>query len=105
MSGTLSVTVSRFDGWTLLAIAGEIDGATAPELHSLLREFTDQSVTIDLNDVTFVDSSGLRTLMRARQEIILAGGRMSIRNPRPNVQKACETAGLTERRAGDPLTT
>ena len=105
VSATLSVTLSRFDGWTLLAIAGAIDGVTAPELHVLLREFTDQSVTVDLNDVTFIDASGLRTLMRAHEEIILAGGRMAIRGPRPSVHEVCDTTGLTDWRAGDPLTT
>ena len=104
-SGSLSVTVNRFDGWTLVAFAGVIDGVTAPELHSVLQEFTDQSVTVDLYDATFLDASGLRTLLRVRERIVLGGGRLAIRSLRPNVQKELERTVLTDPRSGAPVTT
>jgi hypothetical protein len=48
MSGTLSVTISRFDGWTLVAVAGELDATTSHELASVLQTFTDQTVGVHL---------------------------------------------------------
>ena len=105
VNATLSFTVSRFDGWTLVAIAGEIDSVTAPELHAVLQEFGNQSVCVDLHDATFLDSSGRRTLMRAREQIILAGGRLAIRSPWPNLQVEFERTGLTDSRADDRLST
>ena len=105
MSGSLSFTISSFDGWTLVAVAGEINGTTAHELHSVLQSFTGQSVVVDLSDVTFYDSSGLRTLMQAHEQTILSGGRLAIRSLRPEVQSTFEIARLTHPFAGDPLAT
>ncbi len=105
MIGTLSFTISQSDGRTFVAVAGDIDCATAPELHAILDQYGHQSVTVDLNGVTFIDSSGLGTLISAQERITLAGGQLAIRSPRPNVQKAFEITGLTERFTGDPLPT
>ena len=105
MSGSLSFTNSGFDGWTLVAVAGELDGTTAHELHSVLQRFTGQSVTVDLSDITFCNSSGLRTLIRAHEQTILSGGRLAIRSLRPEVQSTFEIARLTHPFAGDPLAT
>ena len=103
MNGTLSFAISRSSGRMLVAVAGEIDLATARDLHAVLQESGHQSVTVDLKDVTFIDSSGLAILMRAHDRITLAGGRFSIRGPRPNVQRTFEVAGLAERFEVDPL--
>ena len=103
MIGTLSFTISRSSGRTLVAVAGEIDLATAPELDAVLQDFGHHSVTVDLNDVTFIDSFGLATLMRAHDRIAHAGGRLCVRGRRPNVRRTFQVAGLAERFDVDPL--
>jgi len=105
MIGTLSFTISQSESQTVVAVAGDIDSATAPELHAILDQYGDHMVTVDLHKVTFIDSSGLGTLIRAQERITLAGGRLAIRGPRPNVQRVFEITGLAERFAGDPLAT
>ena len=50
----------------VVTIRGEVDLATAPELESCLqRAFTDgpDGVVLDLEGLTFIDSSGLRVLV------------------------------------------
>ncbi|HJR91020.1 MAG TPA: STAS domain-containing protein [Acidimicrobiia bacterium] len=54
--------------WKLLDVAGELDMATAEQLHDALSALAGSKVIIDMVDVTFIDSVGLRTLLRARQD-------------------------------------
>ena len=102
MSWNLSITISQLDDRTFVAVAGEIDAATAPELHTVLDQYGRQSVMVDLNKVTFIDSCGLGTLIRAQDRITLAGGQLALRGLRPNVQKVFEITGMCDR-FDDPL--
>jgi anti-anti-sigma factor len=54
---------------TVLALCGELDIASAPGLERALDEFgasIPRRLVIDLTDVTFMDSTGLRALLLAR---------------------------------------
>ena len=80
----------------MVAVEGEVDTATAPELEELLSEFDRVRVVVDLENVTFVDSSGLATLAKAHQRISNAGGQLAIDRVQPSVQKVFEITRLTE---------
>lgn len=89
------------EGTWVLAVAGEIDVATSPELRRELHQLADREPTclvLDLSDVTFIDSSGLGVLVgglkRLREEdrgdiLILEG----LQEP---VRKVFDITGLTE---------
>jgi len=94
MIGALSFTLSRANGSAVIAVAGELDGATAPELDGALRHFERESVTVDLSGVTFIDSSGLGTLVEAQKRISVAGGRLTVTGSQPNVRRVLETNRL-----------
>lgn len=56
---------------TVIAVSGEIDMATAPDFGRGINEGAPDSryVIIDLSEVTFLDSIGLRTLGTAHREL------------------------------------
>ena len=59
----MTVEPPRLEMTLTLVLAGEIDSYTAPELADLLAKH--QGVdAVDLRDVTFIDSSGLRVSWR-----------------------------------------
>src|SRR5262245_2987030 len=62
-----SVTASERDGRTVVVIRGELDLATAPELERVIGEHLDagDDVVVDLRELAFMDSSGLRVLVAA----------------------------------------
>jgi anti-sigma B factor antagonist len=63
----LDVTHPRPDA-ALLAVSGELDTLTAPELDAALRELDAEPLpllVVDLSGVTFLASSGLAVLIRA----------------------------------------
>jgi anti-anti-sigma factor len=81
------------DGTTILAVTGEIDLASSPDLTACL-DALDGTVVVDLTGVTFLDSSGMGALVAARKRLQAGGGDLSVREPRDNVRGALEATGL-----------
>lgn len=85
-------------GTTTVVPRGDLDIATAPELEGWLddlrRECAD--VVVDLSQVTFLDSSGLRVLWRARREARRTRTGLRLADPTPPARRAIEAAGLAD---------
>lgn len=87
------------DGVTLIvSIEGEIDHHTS----RLLKERIDnkfimetvKNMIIDLTRVTFMDSAGIGLIMGRMKRVLSVGGRMSIRNPKPEVLKMLKMSNV-----------
>jgi anti-sigma B factor antagonist len=79
--------------------SGELDLATAPELEAPLTEVSSDGhakVVLDLRGLTFVDSSGMRTIVAAYHAAALHRVELEIMPGPPNVQRAFAVAGLEE---------
>jgi anti-sigma B factor antagonist len=76
----------RTEGTTLIvAIAGELDLSTVPELAARLQALREQrhtTVTLDLGDLTFMDSSGLRLLIELDGQAKQEGWQLTLRRSR-----------------------
>jgi anti-anti-sigma factor len=61
----LEITISSLLGCEVVALDGELDCQTAPELAAALQNVADNGrrVVIDLSRLQFIDSSGLHVLM------------------------------------------
>ena len=85
------------DGWTVLAVSGEIDIATAPslreKLHSLLAN-QKLRLVIDLDDVGFLDSTALGVLVGALKRARTDDGEVRIACAQPRVLKVFEITRL-----------
>lgn len=74
--GLLDIQVDRRNGIVRLALRGELDLGTAPELEThLMRVEQDgvRAVVLDLHELTFVDSTGLHTFLKARSRAAESG--------------------------------
>ncbi|MEA2161146.1 MAG: anti-sigma factor antagonist [Solirubrobacteraceae bacterium] len=92
-------TASAADA-TVLALSGELDIASAPALERALDEFgasIPRRVVIDLTDVTFMDSTGLRALLLARQRTEDVDHELVLRPGPRQVQRVFELSGTLER--------
>jgi len=90
----LKVHVAVKEPDVILRLGGEIDLLTAAQLEGELRRaglLASGRVTLDLQEVTFVDASGLGALITARNEL---GDRLNIRGARPRVRRLIILAGL-----------
>ena len=85
------------DGTPVLAICGELDLASAPQLRRVIGGLMGtgaRNMVIDLSEASFVDSSGMGALLWADHRLQAAGGELTAVNPQPNVARAFEIAGL-----------
>jgi anti-sigma B factor antagonist len=87
------------DASPVIVARGEIDVATSPLLRSELASVLargPQSVTLDLDGVTFVDSSGLGVLVGALKRLREAGGEhFTVLNAQESVRKVFDITGLS----------
>jgi anti-anti-sigma factor len=92
----LDVTTNKLDDRTVVAVSGEIDAATCDELASALTAATraDGGLEIDVSGVSFIDSSGLRTLVLAQQH--LGDRKLVVRGPDATFKRLLGITGLDE---------
>lgn len=78
----LSVSPVSVGPCLVVVVAGEADWITAPELREQLTaalSYGPQSLVLDLTDLEFCNSSGLRALLEAVEVARLAGVRVEMR--------------------------
>lgn len=80
-----------------IAPSGELDIATAPEFEQAISQATaepDSELVLDLRQLTFMDSTGLRTLAQTNAQADADGFELSIvRGPR-QIERVLEISGL-----------
>jgi anti-sigma B factor antagonist len=78
----------------VIAVAGEIDMETAPELAECLSEHTDVDVILDLSRVGFLSSSGVSVLVHAYKALPEGGHTLRTTGEQDNVGMVIEACGL-----------
>jgi anti-sigma B factor antagonist len=95
----LDVATQREGDLAVLLLTGELDPHTAPVLEAAIAEAAGSGATalaLDLAGVRFIDSSGLRVILAARQEGADAGRPLTVRSPSPNARRLLEITGLLD---------
>lgn len=81
-----------------VTIAGELDHCAAPQIRQMLDDLlTDPTVThltLDLENLTFMDSSGIGVLLGRLRALQMRGGAMSVKNMQPPVEKLFRLSGM-----------
>ena len=80
----------------VIAVAGEVDVATSPELAACLFAHTDRDTTLDLSGVSFLDSSGVSVLIQGYNALRDAGHSLRTIGEQDHVLKLFELTGLTK---------
>ena len=79
-------------------VSGEVDAHSADSFGTALTTAGERTsvVMIDMSDVTFMDSSGLRVLVEAQQRAEAGGPSLLLRSPSRQITRLLDLAGLTE---------
>lgn len=100
MSPDFAITEHPIDGERhVLAVRGEIDLFTAPELKQVLAESIEAGrirIIVDLTDTTFLDSTALGVLIGAVKRLRSRDGALAIVNIDDNISKTFEITGLDQ---------
>ncbi len=92
-----SCLASLGHGEAVVAVRGELDMSTAPELSRSLADVLDehpQRVTLDLGDLSFIDSTGLTLLVKTSHHLKEHEGALQLTHPTPPVRRVLEIVGL-----------
>jgi anti-sigma B factor antagonist len=94
------ITEHAIDGERhVLAVRGEIDLFTAPELKQVLAESIEAGrirIIVDLTETTFLDSTALGVLIGAVKRLRSRHGALAIVNIDENIAKTFEITGLDQ---------
>ncbi len=96
---SFDLKVVRSDRTTHIAPSGELDIATAPEFEQAIAEATAEpgaKVVLDLRELTFMDSTGLRALAQTNARAEKDDFHLAIvRGPR-QIERVLEISGLSD---------
>ncbi len=100
MQNQLRVDVNRNGSVAVVAVGGELDLASGPELESELDQITGpdtQLVVVDLRELGFMDSTGLSILVRAHQRLASQGCELALAKGSQQVQRLLDLTGVAQR--------
>ena len=80
-----------------MALTGRLDTTSSPQLEAELRQVMDEirELTLDLKDLTYVSSAGLRVFLSA-QKVMNKRGKMALRNAQPQIMEIFDVTGFTD---------
>jgi len=85
-------------GSVTVVVAGELDHFAAPQIRAMLDDvLSDEEIMhlrLDLENLTFMDSSGIGVLLGRLRTLQNRGGSMSVVNLQPSVEKLFRLSGL-----------
>jgi anti-anti-sigma factor len=84
------------EGVSLLLLRGELDLSAAAALRARVEAAAASGLIIDLREVTFIDSSALRELLNARQELERHGSRLVLSGVPATVRRLLDMTGTAE---------
>lgn len=95
MRPAFSFSVTDVGDAHIVSLRGELDLATSVGLADWLVKVSGSTVVIDLDQLTFMDSSGLGAIVLARNRLIEKGDLLVLTRPRANVRRLFEITGLS----------
>ncbi|MFD5428666.1 STAS domain-containing protein [Streptomyces sp. NPDC127084] len=89
------MSVSEFSGRTVVSLTGELDLDTCPGVARAIDGLTlhGRTLTLDLSDVSFMDSSSLNMLLRLRRRVEAEGGVLELRGLQEQARRILEITG------------
>jgi anti-sigma B factor antagonist len=93
----LKVSIDKHNSAVIMKIEGEVDLYSSPEVREpLLRLIDDKTpiIIVNMENVEYIDSSGIATLVESLQKIGEYAGKLKLLNPNENVRDVFELSNL-----------
>lgn len=93
----MEITVREQGEIRIVRIAGMLDGQSSPAAHDALAQLMDAGATkmlVDLEQLSFISSAGLRILLVLAKELQRREGGVRIFNANPSVLEVFEISGF-----------
>ena len=81
-------------GHAVITLDGDLDLQTSPLLRAALHDHLGQDVTLDMERVTFIDSTAIGVLVGYHRRARETGNALTLRNVQPRPQQVLELVGV-----------
>jgi anti-sigma B factor antagonist len=100
MPEPFAANIVHLDGVAVVRLVGELDLGEAEHAQEIATRALAQSdrgpLILDLSDLVFCDSSGMRALVAIKREASRQDRDLILRGLRPGIRRVLELVGLTE---------
>ena len=94
----MDITLSQKDHFNVLTVSGRLDAMSAPAFEAEARKLLDggaQAVIVDLTELVFVSSAGLRGILALAKGLRAVSGELRFAGLQPAVQEVFAISGFT----------
>ena len=94
----MDITVTQLKQFQVVAVSGRLDALTAPAFEAEARKLLEQgarAIILDMSDLEFVSSAGLRAILTLAKSLRSAQGEVRFAGLRPAVQEVFAISGFT----------
>lgn len=94
----MNIATKEVDGVAVVDIDGEIDSKTAPEAQATLLPFVEQHsrIVMDLKEVTFMSSAGLRMMLLLYRHVTAQNGKVALVGLSEQIQDTMSATGFLD---------
>ena len=93
-----SIGKAHVPGRVVVTVRGDLDAASAPRLNDALEDvgkYDDHDVIVDVEGLTFIDSSGVYVLIQALKRMSTEGRNLMLRGADSGAYKVLDVCRLT----------
>jgi anti-anti-sigma factor len=93
----MQIEITEHKRVSVVTVSGRVDGSTAGDFEDALNKLIrsgNNNIVLDLADVDFVSSAGLRVLVNTHKAVKGSSGNIVIANPSQQVVDTLDIAGL-----------
>lgn len=94
----MNYTIKKEKNYLVVSVTGEIDisvtDSIRDDVDKALYDYGLYQIIFDLNEVEFIDSSGLGVILGRYKKVSSKGGKVYLVGAKPQVQKVLELSGL-----------
>ena len=97
-SRILTGELAHADGRVVYRLTGDLDSAVADAVRDRLAELVDSAsgglIVLDLSELRFIDSRGVRVLLQVHDQAQAGGGTLVLFRPNPHLRKILDLLEL-----------
>jgi anti-sigma B factor antagonist len=92
----MEINVTTVDGVSVVKLAGDIDGSSAPAAQAAILPLAapDCRILLDMTDVPYMSSAGLRMLLSTYRQVTGKNGRVALVGLSENIQDTMSVTGF-----------
>ena len=94
----MNISTTTIDAVTVVRLQGNLDTSTAPHAQTSLNELVDggaSKILVNLGEVDFVSSAGLRILLATAKKLRGSNGELRVSNLNETVNEVFEISGFS----------